>query len=633
MSNLCEFEDTVWDELCQNDDHIVPHPGFERDNDHSILGDSHKKPRHDVTNILSTTIDRSAARYVDQGREQGGFSTLNKRTAMLEKDSSPCLPSGVCPSSSDTDSIKNELNLASDNARSSSPDLKSNNTDLNGSVLCADDTILNDKTMAVDNNSFSYPIGDITHTGNNLDFLENTDDKDSGDFLYYGWSEIRNFEDVDRMFSNCDSTFGLGTSKEDELGWFSSADDIGLSGNMLKSDTEFPSSESEAVENIAENHNSSKSFSVSESAMTSGPIRYQDSSWTSENSDPYVSFVNGPDVAHNRDDFIPTEQINEHRKQFKLQNQSVGKTKEHCFGNDSFSYNCNISNEVVHLSSGDSHQFSPCVRMQQASSPDFCYVQNPTSYVHSDNRHLSVPTSPQVPPIVKSEAKGLTPLSPRDSSQVSSQLTDLAVNGKREKLHKLQGGKSSVNSIKNDSVMTHASIDDRGSLGKQVHFSGDKLGNHSDLDGVSLVPAELVSSDVQESSTKTPGFSDISLEAATFCQLQLVTDQLDLRTKLCIRDSLYRLAQSAEQRHSNANLNGNDRDGSGALVAEGTNNFMDIETDTNPIDRSVAHLLFHRPSESSAIPAKDSMQFKSPSAVQGSITSMPVMVENFDMRK
>lgn len=25
--------------------------------------------------------------------------------------------------------------------------------------------------------------------------------------------------------------------------------------------------------------------------------------------------------------------------------------------------------------------------------------------------------------------------------------------------------------------------------------------------------------------------------------------------------------------------------------------FIDVETDTNPIDRSVAHLLFHKPSE------------------------------------
>lgn len=42
---------------------------------------------------------------------------------------------------------------------------------------------------------------------------------------------------------------------------------------------------------------------------------------------------------------------------------------------------------------------------------------------------------------------------------------------------------------------------------------------------------------------------------------------------------------------------------------------MDIETDTNPIDRSVAHLLFHRPADSSTTPAHGSFSFKSPSVV------------------
>lgn len=44
--------------------------------------------------------------------------------------------------------------------------------------------------------------------------------------------------------------------------------------------------------------------------------------------------------------------------------------------------------------------------------------------------------------------------------------------------------------------------------------------------------------------------------------------QLDLRTKLCIRDSLYRLARSAEQRHNNhAGI-------SGPLLTDGTNKYV-----------------------------------------------------------
>ncbi|XP_040966456.1 uncharacterized protein [Gossypium hirsutum] len=43
---------------------------------------------------------------------------------------------------------------------------------------------------------------------------------------------------------------------------------------------------------------------------------------------------------------------------------------------------------------------------------------------------------------------------------------------------------------------------------------------------------------------------------------------------------------------------GDGNDGSGSSASEETNRctgFMDMETDTNPIDRSLAHLLFHRP--------------------------------------
>ncbi|KAI3445725.1 hypothetical protein Pfo_002390, partial [Paulownia fortunei] len=582
------FEDIVWDDFCRSDDHIVPHPSFEQADDHSILGDSHKKPRCEVTSISNNTGDRPAAGYVDQGREHGGFSSLSKRrNTMLEKDSWSHTPSGVFPSSSDNDSIKEASSLASEKTTSSSHAFKSNNTE---------------------------------STGNTLDFFENTEEKDSSDFLYYGWPEIGNFEDVDRMFRSCDSTFGLVASKEDELGWFTSADDIGGSGDVVKSDFEFACPESNPVENTSQNHDSSKSNSINDSAMTSAPTRFKDSSWISEKSDSYMSFVNGPAMANSKDGFIHKEQINEHKKQVKLQNQSIRKRKEQYFGNGSFSYISNLPNEVVQL---------------------------PLSYMHSDNSPLSDLTSVNpAPSAVKSETNDLTSPSPRDSSHASNQLQSMesshdppfpmtarAGSGRREKLHSHQGSRSSVySSLKNASATVQAAIGDPGLIGKQVHYSGDKSENHSDTEGVSLViPAELGSSNMQESSTMSSGVDDISQEAASFRQLQLVMEQLDLRTKICIRDSLYRLARSAEQRHNHANLNGScgdERDASGAFMAEGTNNFMDMETDTNPIDRSIAHLLFHRPSESSAIPAHDSLPFKSPSAVRGSVASPPVMVEN-----
>lgn len=42
---------------------------------------------------------------------------------------------------------------------------------------------------------------------------------------------------------------------------------------------------------------------------------------------------------------------------------------------------------------------------------------------------------------------------------------------------------------------------------------------------------------------------------------------------------------------------------------------MDMETDTNPIDRSIAHLLFHRPSDSSIEPPHDGSSLNSQTVV------------------
>ncbi|KAL8060994.1 hypothetical protein ABFX02_02G060300 [Erythranthe guttata] len=617
MSDLCsyEFEDIVWDDFCQSDDHIVPHPGSGRA-DHSALGDSHKKPRHEAVSISNGTGDKSSAAYGDQGSEQGGFSSLSKRrSTMLENDSYSPAPSAVLPSPSDSDANKDTSSLASENTTSSSPAFKSNNADSNHSEFCVNDAILGEQTSAVDNNSFTDTLGDITLTGSNLDFFENREGKDSSDMLYYGWPEIGNFEDVDTMFRSCDSAFGLAAMKDDEFGWFPSADNIGESGDIVKPDFKFPYGESNPVKNISQNHNSSSCSSANDSTMTYVPTRFNHSSWTSEKSDSCMSFVNGPAMANSEDGFIPRQQMMDHKKQVKLQNQSTGKRKEHYFGDNS-NYMSNLSNEVVQL---------------------------PLSFMHSDSSPWSDLTSVNpTTSVVKSETYDLTSPSPRDSSHASNQsqssfddpkfpLAAPEQSGRREKLHTHQGSLSSAYSNKKKASGTvQAVTGDTGTAGKtggkQVCYSRDDSDSHRGTVGFSpLIPIELGPSDIQERSMSL-GMDDTSLEAASFRQLQLVMEQLDLRTKMCIRDSLYRLARSAEQRSNHLNLNGScgdEREASKAFMGEGPHNFMDIETDTNPIDRSIAHLLFHRPSESSAIPVHDSSL-----PVHGPTESPPVMVED-----
>ncbi|XP_047981532.1 protein LNK1-like isoform X2 [Salvia hispanica] len=548
---------------------------------------------------------------------------------MSERDSTPGAPSGIFSSSTDAESTKEASGLASEKTTSSTNVHESSNADTHGNQFCVDGTVVGVGTTGFKTNSSTDPLGDITHAGNNLNFFENDEVKDSSDFFNFGWPEIENFEDVDRIFRSCDSTFGLGASREDEFPWYSASDNIGGTGELVNSDVKFPSPELNSLENISSNHGFLKAHSSNDGAVMGAPIRLRDNSWISEKPDSYVSFSDGPAIANGEQEFTPRSHLNGHQKQVK-QNQSSGKIKEHNYGHGT----SKLPDEIVQSPSrAKSHQaFSFQQQPKNVLPTESCnYLQNHLSYVHPDNSHSSDLTSLNpTPSAVKTEANELTSSSTRDSSHTSNLLPSVdgshdhplpppvpTGTGKGVKLHSRHGSQSLANSnIKPASLVVQATSSDPGSLTEEAHYARDKSDNHNDSAEVChFVPAELGFSNAQESSTSSD-MDDVSLEAASFRQLQLVMEKLDLRTKICIRDSLYRLARSAEQRHSHANSNSSfddGRDASGTLVTEGEKSFMDIETNTNPVDRSVAHLLFHRPSESSPAPAQDSLPFKSPS--------------------
>ncbi|XP_047981531.1 protein LNK1-like isoform X1 [Salvia hispanica] len=560
---------------------------------------------------------------------------------MSERDSTPGAPSGIFSSSTDAESTKEASGLASEKTTSSTNVHESSNADTHGNQFCVDGTVVGVGTTGFKTNSSTDPLGDITHAGNNLNFFENDEVKDSSDFFNFGWPEIENFEDVDRIFRSCDSTFGLGASREDEFPWYSASDNIGGTGELVNSDVKFPSPELNSLENISSNHGFLKAHSSNDGAVMGAPIRLRDNSWISEKPDSYVSFSDGPAIANGEQEFTPRSHLNGHQKQVK-QNQSSGKIKEHNYGHGT----SKLPDEIVQSPSrAKSHQaFSFQQQPKNVLPTESCnYLQNHLSYVHPDNSHSSDLTSLNpTPSAVKTEANELTSSSTRDSSHTSNLLPSVdgshdhplpppvpTGTGKGVKLHSRHGSQSLANSnIKPASLVVQATSSDPGSLTEEAHYARDKSDNHNDSAEVChFVPAELGFSNAQESSTSSD-MDDVSLEAASFRQLQLVMEKLDLRTKICIRDSLYRLARSAEQRHSHANSNSSfddGRDASGTLVTEGEKSFMDIETNTNPVDRSVAHLLFHRPSESSPAPAQDSLPFKSPSMVRGSDTSRPAL--------
>ncbi|KAH8937578.1 hypothetical protein BDL97_16G035600 [Sphagnum fallax] len=105
---------------------------------------------------------------------------------------------------------------------------------------------------------------------------------------------------------------------------------------------------------------------------------------------------------------------------------------------------------------------------------------------------------------------------------------------------------------------------------------------------------------------------DETLQAAVLHQLESTMMKLELGTRLDIRDALYRLAESAKKRQltpadsgNNSQISGDTETSSGALMpsiggdtssprrVSRVVNLSMVETQTNSIDRSIAHLLFH----------------------------------------
>ncbi|KAK0589223.1 hypothetical protein LWI29_011222 [Acer saccharum] len=596
LSKLCDsfefqLEDNVWDDFGGSDDHIVLHLN---------------------------------------GTGGNNLPLMTKKDKMLKKESWSHTPDSVFPASCDSDTVKEVTSTASDDTRISSHGSKSDNANNIGD-FSADDPILDDGCDPVDNNLYSYPLNHISQTENDLSFLNNDrEDKESSDLLYYGWPDIGNFEDVDRMFS-CDSTFGLGSlSNEDDLCWFSSSNAAEESEDILKSGSK--------LSTLPEHQKASRENGGDPSA-----------------NDPSQKIFVADTQSETKDGSIFNEQINLHKKQLKHQNKLEGQRKDQLVENGGLFPQYDNLKQLTDMENpfGDSlPQVFPASGLQQRKrnigGDSLSYIQTDIPYMHLDYHHPSDQISVcPTPSGTKSENNSHLSPSPKESSYASNQVQSMesshgpsfeapsvTTNEKREKLYHCKDLQVPfTRNFKHANMASPMTFCNSPSIQKQHHQSECEIGDPNG--GVSIgVPAELDSLNAQESSCMSTVLDEVSLEATSFHQLQRVTEKLDIRTKLCIRDSLYRLARSAEQRHNCANSNGSsirdDRDSSGALMAVETNKcteFIDMETDTNPIDRSIAHLLFHRPSDPSIMHANDALPFKSHAVIHESINSLPMKAE------
>ncbi|PVH38726.1 hypothetical protein PAHAL_5G333900 [Panicum hallii] len=132
----------------------------------------------------------------------------------------------------------------------------------------------------------------------------------------------------------------------------------------------------------------------------------------------------------------------------------------------------------------------------------------------------------------------------------------------------------------------------------------DSLGSSIVIDGNTnkVFSPEMMPTSHDEVHRSSAISDDPYIEEKIYYQLQDALGKLDTKTRLCIRDSLLRLAHSATERQiavdrSSTNKTTKDEDEASehdTSTRTTRSPTKEAETTTNPIDRIVAHLLFHR---------------------------------------
>lgn len=577
--NAAELEDIDWDVFGRSDDHIVPYQGVELFAESSASGYAQKKPRHALKddvgkNMCSTGFSTKA---VFSGEE--ATCPHNGSSFILEGSRSHKF-NVVVPILRDLETTANTTAIPSHNIR----------------VL---DSCLNE-------------ANNIPQNATSLSSVENDQKARNNDLAYYDWPDISNFEDIDKMFRNWDSTFGqdqAGTT--DELTWFSSSTNA-IYGSEIAFDPGFqsPSSDLSMLRCKVESHCPNANLLPKNVSVTAGHNRptssnYADLLGTDASLKAKAACKEKVEIQHTSEDkrtqISPDQMLLDVDASASQIYSSKQRSQEnHFVGSSSSSYITNLD-PYIRIEFGlPVHQlpFTPVTssfEIEQGTNPS-------SSYKISDH-------------VVNQPIQCL--------DRLPDQLYIPQATADKEDIDKIYQRQQLCGRMTPEQL--HSPFCERKS---SVQKEPLEIMDDTELEDVGLEPpmVERVHPTSQESSGMTSVSSDdISEKVTSFQQLRDVMYQLDVRTKLCIRDSLYRLARSARERHAftlqDCGEGAIDTKGiPGAEASQRSAEFMNVETNTNPIDRSIALLLYHKPSEPAMMSA-DTKSLESAIMVGGPITN------------
>ncbi|EHA8591304.1 protein LNK1 [Cocos nucifera] len=618
----CKLEDNLWDEFAQNDVLIMPYRGGDEVNESVAVSNAYQKSQHVGSNVGKSTDSRGLTRTVWKKEKPYLFPPMNFGNPDPE-----CIPNAIMRVSQDAEAADSGVNNCNIN-----PD---------SNIFYTGNSILGTSGSTGRSNDCCFSFDNASPAAKDSHVLENGHEDRENDLAYCDWPDIGDFEDIDEMFRNCDSTSGQGcTDNANELSWFPCLSHS-IYGSEVTFDSGIQSSCSElSVPNNALEH---QSVNINFLPKIDSPSAVNDGSSTVD----YQLNADWLDAGAGNKDKFASKEFYDKRAKMKL--SALNQT---CSG-DGFSGSKDLdmitaigsqfsSEEKTIQQLADQKHPSTAISVAEAYPSENMLEQKhflasaSSSYLCTFNPYSELELSFPAHQVTCTQTtlgnalRNVTDLSsshrvldhgtaysyqhikrlPNESSLPSTMTSEGKMEKHRQQLH----GPVIV-----DHKQQHASCTSKTMVLKNHHKSQDEIGCNSEQ-GERSIEHSAVGMDpsiVHENSFMTNISSDgISLDATSFQQLQDVMDQLDVRTKLCIRDSLFRLARSARQRHIFSNMRDCSREGRDARGIQSTETsnmceeLTNAETGTNPIDRSVAHLLYHKPSDPSIGPAGDAIPFE-----------------------
>ncbi|XP_075500998.1 protein LNK2-like isoform X6 [Primulina tabacum] len=417
------------------------------------------------------------------------------------------------------------------------------------------------------------------------DFLQNPpDDREQGDFVDYGWANIGSFDDLDRIFRN-DPICGV-------MNCGGSVDEPWLSSQGVTSRTSIL-----------------MPTSGDSSDMPLGALNSLDGSeigaeFTLDCSHSFVS-VNetfkeikshvGQDEQGNNKKRLPKG----HKCQKSKEKNEIRHLHDLGYARSSRASPSQLFS--IHYAPSMVNQYPPLVLSQQWQSQRAepfqqkqCTGPLLSSSLYGNVFHYpAMSIVPQFHPVEGNHENG-NANSPKNSVDGAVKHPTMTPKEKIEKLRRCQQSRAVLAIQKQQQQFgNHLSVEYSTMEGENIEVDGN-LSTLLSLD-------HSTSTEVNDSNAVSITFDNRSVEESVFYQLQETISKLDIQIRLSIRDSLFRLAQSAIKRHrpsDTGTINIRDEVLSKYIdTHERTSTISDEETDTNPIDRTVAHLLFRRPVE------------------------------------